>query len=953
MIKNYQRKALLTFLLSGFLTISFAQSQLTWPKITQQNKPWTRWWWEGSAVDTANLNWIMNKYQKAGLGGLEITTIYGVKGQESKFIDFLTPKWMDMLSYTLDKAKSLDLGIDMAQASGWPFGGPWVKDEDASKYMAYKIYRLKGDEKIIEPLLYEQKPLLRQEGGMRSNITTLVQPISKNANLQTLAIDQVQFAQTLKPVILMAYSQDGRVIDITDQLNEDATLNWTAPAKEGLWTLYAVYSGLHGKMVERAGPGGEGYAIDHFSKKATDDYLNHFDEAFKGYDLSYMRGFFNDSYEVDDARGEADWTPGFFEEFKKRKGYDLQNELPALLGNSPDAAHNARVLTDYRETISDLLLENYTKEWHKWAKGKGKIIRNQAHGSPANILDLYAATDIPEAEGDNVLRIKFASSAAHVTGKPLASSESATWENDHFLSKLGDVKKKMDLFLLGGINHTFYHGSNYTPKDAPWPGWLFYAAVHFTPNNSFYNDFPTLNKYVAHAQSFLQDGKPNNDFLMYLPISDAYAKRGNSMLIHFDGMEKGFKGTNLEAAAHQLYDKGYDFDFISDQQILQTTALNNQIKTADVSYKTLLVPGADLIPLETMKHLFDLASSGVNIIFYKSLPTDVPGFADLATRQTALKAMMAKLIFQKVGDVQTAKLGKGSISLSNDLDALMKAANIAPESMKTKGLNFIRRANEKGKYYFIVNENDAPIDGWFTINTKAQSVSLFNPMTEEKGYAAIKQTANGTEVYLQLKKGESCILQTLTNESHTADYAYYKVKSASTPITGEWRLKFVSGGPELPKAVEMESLKSWTDFGTEYQRFSGTASYSTKFKRPKGKAIAYLLDLGRVEETVKIILNGEELETEIGPDFKVKIPAIKLKRKNTLELLVSNGMANRAAWMDKTNQNYKIFYNINFSAHNAENRGPDGLFTAKNWEVKSSGLMGPVSLTPLAVFKPE
>jgi hypothetical protein len=65
------------------------------------------------------------------LGGLEITPIYGVKGAEDKFIDFLSPKWMEMFEYTLSEAKRLNLGIDMATGTGWPFGGPWVTDKDA------------------------------------------------------------------------------------------------------------------------------------------------------------------------------------------------------------------------------------------------------------------------------------------------------------------------------------------------------------------------------------------------------------------------------------------------------------------------------------------------------------------------------------------------------------------------------------------------------------------------------------------------------------------------------------------------------------------------------------------------------------------------------------------------------------------------------------------------------
>ena len=76
-------------------------------------------------------------------------------------------------------------------------------------------------------------------------------------------------------------------------------------------------------------PGGEGLVIDHFSDAAIGDYLKHFDEAFKGYALNYLRGYFNDSYEVDDAKGQSDWTPDFFNQFKIRRGYDLKEYLPA------------------------------------------------------------------------------------------------------------------------------------------------------------------------------------------------------------------------------------------------------------------------------------------------------------------------------------------------------------------------------------------------------------------------------------------------------------------------------------------------------------------------------------------------------------------------------------------------------------------------------------------------
>ena len=72
-----------------------------------------------------------------------------------------------------------------------------------------------------------------------------------------------------------------------------------------------------------------------------------------------------------------------------------------------------------------------------------------------------------------------------------------------------------------------------------------------------------------------------------------------------------------------------------------------------------------------------------------------------------------------------------------------------------------------------------------------------------------------------------------------------------------------------------------------------------------------------------------------------------LQRNNELEIRVSNLMANRMADLDKRGVNYKKFYNINFAARKRENTGPDGIFTAANWKPADSGLIGPVTLTPL------
>lgn len=337
------RKRFLFFVF--FLSLFQANAQLKWPAVTSTTRPWTRWWWEGSAVNNAGLTWNLEEYKKAGLGGVEITPIYGIHGYENEFIPFLSPQWMQVLKHTLREGKRLGLGVDLANATGWPFGGPWTTEEDASKTVYYKTYSLSGGESLSEPVQYKQEAFVRTANNKPAGIDSIRRPVWENKNLQALALDQIVYPGNLPLQTLMAYSDDGRKMDLTKSVDASGKLSWIAPS--GTWTLYAVFAALHGKMVERAAPGGEGYAIDHFSAQAANNYFKRFDEAFKGFDLSGLRAFFNDSYEVDDARGQSNWTPLLFEEFKKRRGYDLREHLPALFNKDSDKDKNNRVLYDY------------------------------------------------------------------------------------------------------------------------------------------------------------------------------------------------------------------------------------------------------------------------------------------------------------------------------------------------------------------------------------------------------------------------------------------------------------------------------------------------------------------------------------------------------------------------------------------------------------------------------
>jgi Tol biopolymer transport system component len=905
-----------------------------WPVITQTAKPWTRWWWMGSAVNKEDLTANMEKYQAAGLGGLEITPIYGVKGYEARFIPYLSSGWVEMLRHTLKEAGRLGLGIDMATGTGWPFGGgPLIDQNYACKNFVYKTWTLKAGEESKDTVRCVQEALVRTDGGMKVNVKDLAMPIYNNKDLQQLALFQVRFPEPLPLETLMAYSSDGKVLDLTEKVDVAGRLQWKAPSGGGDWTLYAIFQGWHGKMVERAAPGGEGNVIDHFSDTALKRYLSRWDTALAARDLLGLRAFFNDSYEVDDAKGQSNWTPGFFGLFKSYRGYDLREHLPELLGAG------GRVLCDYRETISDLLLDKFTRVWGRWAQGKGAVIRNQSHGSPANILDLYAASDIPETEGSDILRYKFASSAGNVTGKPLVSAETVTWLNEHFLSSPGDVKQALDLYWLGGVNHIFYHGTAYSPGSETWPGWLFYAAVHFTPNDPCWQDLSALHQYVARCQSFLQRGVADNDVLLYYPVYDSWMDKGPDLLKHFDKMEPEFNGTGFKSCAQLLQRRGYGFDYISDKQV---QALGDGVRTSGGGvYRTVVLPDCKYISAAAFEKLVELAQRGAVIVVYRSLPADVPGLGLLKERMDSLQDMLGRLHFQQDGGILRASVGRGAFIKGDDFDALLAYARVRREVMTDDSLDVVRRAMDGGHCYFIVNRCARQWEGWVRLADAFRSVMIFNPMD---GASGMGQSKSGNEVYLQLLPGESVIVRT---EAASAEmYPYYRPAGGAWTLNGEWKVDFMEGGPVLPAPQRTRVLGTWTNFsGGEVKRFSGTAKYTLSFGRPARKASWWILDLGKVDVTARVVLNGRKLATLIGPYYRVVVADSSIHDRNLLEVYVSNGMANRIEDLDRRGVVWKKFYNYNFPAHVKENRGADGLFDASKWRPLDAGLSGPVTLT--------
>ena len=855
MIRQQRKRLIARCLTCALLTAVSAQAQFL-PSPTQEAKPGIRWWWMGSAVDKENLGWNLDQYAKAGIGAVEITPLYGVQGNDKNDIPYLSPRWMEMLRFVEKKDKELGIETDMATGTGWPFGGPWVPLSEAACKAVF-----------VDTIVDVKKKL------MDINFTLP----EKERNFAKLKV--------IKAYPVAGATKKKRVI--------------------------ALYESRTRQMVKRAAPGGEGYVIDHFDSTAVAHYLAHIDSAFTASGTPFPHTFFNDSYEV----YGANWTPNLLTEFENMHGYKLQDKFPEFLDG------DAIVVSDYRETLGEMLLHNFTKQWTAWAHKHGAITRNQAHGSPANLIDCYAAVDIPEIEGfgltdfgikglrkdpgktrpnfSDLSMLKYAPSAAHITGKKYTSSETFTWLTEHFRTSLSQMKPDMDLMFCAGVNHMFFHGTAYSPKNDPWPGWKFYASIDMSPTNSIWRDAPELMKYITHCQTYLQWGQPDNDFLVYLPVRDMWRTNTKKWLMMFDIHSMAKKAPEFIKCILDIDKAGFDCDYISDQYLRSCTYKNGMIETAaGTRYKALVIPGNNIMPSDVIQHISQLKAQGAKII-------------------------------------------KG-----DNTEAMAKAAN--PEMMrKLYGLKLIRRSNKYGHHYFIANLTDHDIKAQVPIATGENAALWYNPMNGSYHAAVINDRG---ELAINLKSGESRIL--LSAQKESAPWLQDKKlriaktepqtidKGESIDLTANtWKLSFTEEAPKVEETFSLQGLKTWESLSDKAQVTMGTGVYETTFKLSKEQAKKqWSIDLGDVRESARVYINGHYIGCAWAVPYILHCKDALSKGKNTIRIEVTNLPANRIAALDREGVKWRKMKEINVVDINYKKT------TYDKWEPVPSGLNSTVKL---------
>ncbi len=714
-------------------------------------RPMMRWWWFGPAVEKNELAREMRAMKAGGIGGVEVQPVYALDVDDPqkgfRNLPFLSKDFLNMIGFTAQTAHDLNLRMSMTLGSGWPYGGAYVPVSDAA--------------------------------GRLRIVAVAVPP-----DATSLPVPSIRNGEALLGTFIAAGTPQKYDAEHAAPIEAVGEYRLTVPAvgRDGSHVALFFISSRTGQQVKRAAVGAEGFVLDHFSMEAIESHIQHVADpliAACGANVPYS--VFSDSLEV----YESDWTPKLLDEFRARRGYDLTPHLPELAaGTSPEAAD---VRYDWGRTLAELIDEHYLTPLNAWAREHHTKFRSQSYGTPAVTLSSNALVDLPEGEGSQwhggFSFTRWATSASHIYGRPVTSSETWTWlHSPSFRATPLDMKAEADTFFLQGINQFVGHGWPYSPPSVGEPGWSFYAAAVFNDHNPWWIVMPDVMNYFTRMSYLLRQGTPANDVAVLLPEEDAQARFRPGHVSVTDEM-RALLGPDLVPA---ILDAGYNLDFIDAAAI----------DKVGIQYPVLVMPATERLPLATYRRIAEFAQRGGLVIAVKSLPSRAPGVTE-GPRDSAAVVQISQTLMapgmKNVRIVASAADVGGAIG-----EALKPDVAISPAVPE---VGFMHRKLVNADLYFIANTGNTPHGFDATFRAAAGGAERWDPFTGK-----ITGAGPGPTIHFDLAPYESRVVV------FREGAALPPQQQAATPfapidLSRDWRLTFDKSGT----GGILPALHSWTE----------------------------------------------------------------------------------------------------------------------------------------------
>ena len=709
-------------------------------------------------------------------------------------------------------------------------------------------------------------------------------------------------------------------------------------------TLFVIGSRT-GMQVKRPAVGAEGYVLDHLNRDALNAYLSRVgDRLLQAFDGGSPYAVFSDSVEV----YESDWSADFLEEFQQRRGYNLTPHLPELVA-SPPAQASAGLREDWAHTLSDLLVERYLAPMQQWAHAKGTKFRAQDYGTPPATLASNAFVDLSEGEGSQwhtLSATRWASSANHVFGRPITSSETWTWlHSPVFRATPLDMKAEADLHFLQGVNQLVGHGWPYTAEGVDYPGWRFYAAAVFDEKNPWWIAMPDIARYLQRVSFVLRQGSPANDVAMYLPNHDAWAQMSPGRVNLFTTLRDRL-GADLVG---RVLDAGFGVDFFDDDVLKNVGRVeaDGGLRLGNNTYHIVILPDVERIPLDTLRTLDSYVQRGGTLVATRRIPSLAPGYRATAADHDAVRAIAQRLF---------GSTGRATLVAHDDEELTRKLASFAPDVSLAdfrSDIGFVHRHLDDGELYFIANTSNMRRETTATFRVPDVDAEWWDPVTAVMTPAAPASTSRTTTtIRLVLEPYESKILVFARRPAPLRTGSARVTPAGTLDLSTEWALRFSPGD----RSVAMPTLRSWTD-DPSMRGFSGVATYSKEIEVPAsmlvpGMTVRLALGEGRpippqplrngmrawldapVREAAVVDINDARAGSVWCPPYSLVVTPLLQPGKNRLRIEVANLAVNfMSAHPLPDYRLLNLRYGVRFEPQDMDQIAP-----------VESGLFGPITL---------
>ncbi|MCX5729626.1 MAG: glycosyl hydrolase, partial [Nitrospirae bacterium] len=436
----------------------------------------------------------------------------------------------------------------------------------------------------------------------------------------------------------------------------------------------------------------------------------------------------------------------------------------------------------------------------------------------------------------------------------------------------------------------FHCMTSQRPQDGK-PGYEFGAGTHFNPNITWWQQSagPWLS-YVNRCQALLQSGLFVADVLYY----------------------NGDGAPNLVEPKHvdPSLGKGYDYDVCNAEVLLTRLSVKDGrlVLPDGMSYRMLVLPDSRRMPVEVAQKIRDLVQAGAMVVGPK--PESDPGLKNYPQCDAEVKKIATEVWGACDGQqVKQQTCGKGRVLWGRTLREILLAdgvlSDIEVSGASDSFIDFIHRTTAEADFYFLANRNERPEKVEATFRQSGRQPELWNPVSgEQRDLPQFTIKDGRTSVPLEFEPHGSIfiVFRKPVGKSNGSNFARLEtVHKVECPWTisfdKEWFYPLDGlAGQEAEGIFVFKTLEDWSkrpEPAVKY--FSGTARYKTPFEAPEslrsGKRV--FLDLGTVNETARVTLNGKELGVAWCAPRRVEVTEALKPGENILEIEVVNLWPNR------------------------------------------------------------